>query len=148
MFLTSVTEHIPERSLLDGLVIPMLPELTRPRVQILLKLPLTPTSRTSLLRAVCNNSSLKPWSDALLQLIERTLSQQPLLTTGISSDVATVLVNEANLQILLVLTSKYGQLLVNQQLLDSVETKAQASQQVLKRAVLGQVMSIRKRLGI
>ncbi|CDH54264.1 predicted protein [Lichtheimia corymbifera JMRC:FSU:9682] len=148
VFLTSVTEHIPERSLLDGLVIPMLPELTRPRVQILLKLPLTPTSRASLLRAVCTNASLKPWSDALLQFIERTLSQQPLLTTGITSDVATTLVNEANLQILLVLTSKYGQLLVNQQLLNVVEAKAQASQQVLKRAVLGQVTSIRKRLGI
>ncbi|KAI9316661.1 hypothetical protein BX666DRAFT_1945612 [Dichotomocladium elegans] len=141
---TSVVQ-IAERPLLEGLVIPLLPKLTKPDVQNLARIPFSPQNRISLLRTICADESLRPWQDPLLLLIEKTLSAQPLLLQPAQTFDLTTIVHQANMQILLVLTSKYGQSLVSQHLLDTVDATAQASQHVLKRAVMNHIASIRKR---
>ncbi|KAI9274626.1 hypothetical protein BDA99DRAFT_601772 [Phascolomyces articulosus] len=103
----------------------------------------------------------RPWKkekeDTILILIDKALTQLPLFTSlpfldellhvirlGVQSDPKA----KGYMQLLLILTSKYGTLLVttSMETLDKVEHIAQSSDMFLKRAVLGQLTSIRKKL--
>ncbi|KAI9474822.1 hypothetical protein BDB00DRAFT_943599 [Zychaea mexicana] len=121
--------------------------------QIIVKLvqQFSPALRHSLITDMLQK---RPWKQqaAIITVVDKAMSQQPLLTTlplsellhaiklGVQMDPKA----KGYMQLLLTLTSKYGSLLVSH--LDTVEQIAQTSDMFLKRAVLGQVASIRKKL--
>lgn len=92
----------------------------------------------------------------MVQVLEKTLSSPPLLSLdgSLTQDLVLSLQSivhahpkhKGGMQLLLLLTSKYPQSLVEHRLLDAVENTAGASTMFLKKSVLAQVASIRKKL--
>ncbi|ORY98105.1 hypothetical protein BCR43DRAFT_438356 [Syncephalastrum racemosum] len=161
--------QVAGKPVLDGLIVPLL--LTdnikhRPLTQVVTKLiqsALSPTLRLLLLRAVLSDGdayghsgTLMPWSDPVVQILEKTLSSPPLLSLEgpLAQDLVLSLrsivhahpKHKGSMQLLLLLTNKYPQPLVEHQLLDAVQDAASTSTMFLKKSVLAQVANIRKKL--
>ncbi|KAI7847713.1 hypothetical protein BDC45DRAFT_562150 [Circinella umbellata] len=147
------------RALLQGLVLEYISTCELPthnNIMIKLIQQCSPTLRQSFIHDILQK---RPWKknqqDLIITLIDKALTQQPLLTAlpfldellnvirlGVQLDPKV----KNYMQLLLTLTSKYGSLLT--QSLDTIEQIAQSSDMFLKRAVLGQLTSIRKKLTI
>ena len=147
------------RAMIQGLVLEYISvcELTtHNNIMIKLIQQCSPTLRQSFIHDILQK---RPWKkqqeDVIITLIDKALTQQPLLTAlpfldellhvirlGVQLDPKV----KNYMQLLLTLTSKYGSLLT--QSLDNVKQIAQSSDMFLKRAVLGQLTSIRKKLTI
>lgn len=107
---------------------------------------------------VSNNDKryLRPWSDTVFQILNTILSTQPFVTLDkaclfdlvrpIQTVVQANAKDKGSMQLLLVLTSKYAQTLVECNALGLVEETCQTSTMFLKRSVLGQIASIKKNM--
>lgn len=103
-----------------------------------------------------NRNYLRPWNDAVVQIMSTLLSTQPLLELdksllfGLVQPLQTIVQSNPKdkgaMQLLLLLTSKYAQAIIEFQAIDMVEEICQSSTMFLKRAVLGQIASMRKKL--
>ncbi|CAO0802447.1 unnamed protein product [Mucor circinelloides] len=103
-----------------------------------------------------NRNYLRPWNDTVVQIMSTILSAQPLLELDkthlfdLVQPLQTIV--QANpkekgaMQLLLLLTSKYAQAIIEYHAIDLIEEICQTSTMFLKRAVLGQIASIRKKL--
>lgn len=99
---------------------------------------------------------LRPWKDTAFQIINTILSTQPYISLtksclfdllhSIQTIVQSNPKDKGSMQILLLLTSKYPQMLLENQALDLVQEICQASTMFLKRAVIGQITSLKKTL--
>ncbi|KAI8072147.1 uncharacterized protein B0P05DRAFT_549075 [Gilbertella persicaria] len=99
---------------------------------------------------------LRPWNDSIFQIIHAILSTQPLITftktplhhlvESIQALVRSNPKDKGSMQILLLLTSKYSQSIIEFELISLVEDICQMSTMFLKRAVLGQIASIKKNM--
>lgn len=107
---------------------------------------------------VSNNDKryLRPWNDTVFQILNTILSMQPFVTLDkaclfdlvrpIQTVVQANAKDKGSMQLLLVLTSKYAQTLVECNALRLVEETCQTSTMFLKRSVLGQIASIKKNI--
>lgn len=107
---------------------------------------------------VSNNDKryLRPWNDTVFQILNTILSMQPFVTLDkaclfdlvrpIQTVVQANAKDKGSMQLLLVLTSKYAQTLVECNALGLVEETCQTSTMFLKRSVLGQIASIKKNM--
>lgn len=103
-----------------------------------------------------NRRSLRPWSDTIYQLIGNVLSCQPLLTLTkealdeiIQSVRTTVSFNpkdKNSMQLLLIITSKHAQEVVEFDCIETIESISNSSKMFLKRAVLGHIAAIKKNI--
>ncbi|KAL9549938.1 hypothetical protein PS6_005806 [Mucor atramentarius] len=105
-----------------------------------------------------NRNYLRPWNDTVVQIMSTILSAQPLLELdkthlfNLVQPLQTIV--QANpkekgaMQLLLLLTSKYAQAIIEYHAIDLIEEICQTSTMFLKRAVLGQIASIRKKLAV
>lgn len=99
---------------------------------------------------------LRPWKDTTFQIIQITLSTQPFISftndclfdllRSIQMIVQTNPKDKGSMQILLLLTSKYAQTLIEHQAIEFIEGICQTSTMFLKRAVIGQITSLKKSL--
>ncbi|KAI8138629.1 hypothetical protein BJV82DRAFT_582790 [Fennellomyces sp. T-0311] len=132
------------RAVLEGLVLHCSGPVTIKLVQ-----QFSPPLRQTLINDML---ALRPWSPHSLHVVEKALGQQPLLATVPVDELLHVIrlgvrvdpKGKGYMQLLLTLTSKYGAMLANH--LDAVEEVASSSEMFLKRAVLGQVASLRKKI--
>ncbi|KAI9486796.1 MAG: hypothetical protein EXX96DRAFT_550629 [Benjaminiella poitrasii] len=102
-----------------------------------------------------NRKYLRPWNDVVFQIINSILSTQPLihftknslfdLIQPIRLVVQSNPKDKGSMQLLLLLTSKYSQALIEFSAIDSIEEICDISSMFLKRAVHGQITSIRKK---
>lgn len=103
-----------------------------------------------------NRKYLRPWDDRVFQILNTILSVQPLisltkasildLTQPIKAVVQANPKDKGSMQLILLLTSKYPQALVEFGVLELIEEICQTSTMFLKRAVLSQIASIRKKI--
>jgi hypothetical protein len=103
-----------------------------------------------------NRKYLRPWNENIFQILNTILSAQPLISLTKTSIIdlvqpikAIVQANpkdKGSMQLLLLLTSKYPQALVEFSVLDLLEDICGTSTMFLKRAVLSQIASIKKRI--
>ncbi|KAL9542019.1 hypothetical protein MBANPS3_008818 [Mucor bainieri] len=136
---------------------------------------LNPSQRVSMLHAILSDGEshfaanattslvstdhrnyLRPWKDTVVQIISTVLSTQPLidldkallydLVQPLQTIVQTNSKDKGAMQLLLLLTSKYAQAIIEHQAIDPIEEICQASTMFLKRAVMGQIASMRKKL--
>jgi hypothetical protein len=99
---------------------------------------------------------LRPWNDNVFQILNTILSAQPLISLTKTSIIdlvqpikAIVQANpkdKGSMQLLLLLTSKYPQALVEFKALELIEEICHTSTMFLKRAVLSQITSIKKKI--
>ncbi|GAN09205.1 hypothetical protein MAM1_0250d08727 [Mucor ambiguus] len=99
---------------------------------------------------------LRPWNDTVVQLISTILSTQPLIELGktllydlvqpLQTTVHSSPKDKGAMQLLLLLTSKYAPAIIEYQAIGLIEETCQSSTMFLKRAVLGQIASMRKKL--
>lgn len=97
---------------------------------------------------------LRPWNEIVFQVISSILSTQPLITLNknylfdLLQPIQTIVnsnpKDKGTMQILLLLTSKYPQALVEFDAIDTVEGICRTSTMFLKRSVLGQLSTIKK----
>ncbi|OBZ84676.1 hypothetical protein A0J61_07271 [Choanephora cucurbitarum] len=98
---------------------------------------------------------LKPWNESVVQIVHTILSAQPLLNLtksdfeelirSVEMLVHTNPKDKGSMQLLLLMTSKYSQLLVEFKMIATVEKICHTSNMFLKRAVLGQINSLKKK---
>ncbi|CAO3672663.1 unnamed protein product [Rhizopus microsporus] len=159
--------------IINGLLLPLLfqSSLERPQFEVINKTAmesLKPAHRLVLLQAILsdgemyhsdhadNRRSLRPWNDTIYQLIGNILSCQPLLTLTkealdeiIQSIRTTVGFNpkdKNSMQLLLTITSKHAQEVVEFDCIETIESISNSSKMFLKRAVLGQIAVIKKNI--
>lgn len=99
---------------------------------------------------------LRPWNSSVFQILNAILTTQPLipldkeglfdLLQPIQTIVELVPKDKSSMQLILVLTSKYPQVLVEFDAIEFVEKICQTSTMFLKRSVQGQISSIKKNL--
>ncbi|KAI7902358.1 uncharacterized protein BX663DRAFT_486676 [Cokeromyces recurvatus] len=102
-----------------------------------------------------NRNYLRPWNDTVFQVINTILSVQPFiqftretlfdLIQPVRAIVQEHPKDKGSMQLLLLLTSKYAQTLIEFSAIDMIEDICNMSSMFLKRAVLGQITSIRKK---
>ncbi|KAL0135227.1 hypothetical protein V8B55DRAFT_1554927 [Mucor lusitanicus] len=167
------------KCIMDGLLVPLLfqSELGKAQCEVINKSisELNPSQRVSMLQTIISDGEsyfaanttlhfvsrdhrnyLRPWNDAVIQIISTLLSTQPLieLDKTLLGDLIQPLKiivqgnpkDKGAMQLLLLLTSKYAQAIIEHQAIDSIEEICQTSTMFLKRAVLGQIASMRKRM--
>ncbi|CEI93109.1 hypothetical protein RMCBS344292_07352 [Rhizopus microsporus] len=159
--------------IINGLLLPLLfqSSLERPQFEVINKTAmesLKPAHRLVLLQAILsdgemyhsdhadNRRSLRPWSDTIYQLIGNVLSCQPLMTLTkealdeiIQSVRTTVSFNpkdKNSMQLLLIITSKHAQEVVEFDCIETIESISNSSKMFLKRAVLGHIAAIKKNI--
>ncbi|KAG2197907.1 hypothetical protein INT46_003214 [Mucor plumbeus] len=103
-----------------------------------------------------NRNYLRPWNDNVFQLISTILSTQPLvnfdrthlfdLVQPLQTIVQSNPKDKGSMQLLLLLTSKYAQAIIEFSCIDLIEEICQLSTMFLKRSVLGQLTSIKKKM--
>ncbi|KAI7870508.1 uncharacterized protein EV154DRAFT_122902 [Mucor mucedo] len=164
------------KSVIDGLVLPLLfqSDLKRPQTEVIVKIiseSLNASQRLLLLQAILSDGEmyfnhenvsltsrryLRPWNDLIFQILNSILSTQPFvaldktclfdLVQPIQTVVQTNPKDKSSMQLLLLLTSKYPQALVEFGAIDTIDTICQSSTMFLKRAVLAQITTARKNL--
>ncbi|KAI9265374.1 hypothetical protein EDC94DRAFT_604682, partial [Helicostylum pulchrum] len=149
--------------------------LDRPQSEVITKViseSLNVSQRLTLLKAILSDGELyfssnnenimtsrkylRPWGNSIFQILNTILIAQPLLSLDkpglfdllqpIQTIVELTPKDKSSMQLLLVLTSKYAQVLVEFDALDTIEKICQISTMFLKRSVLGQITSIKKNL--
>lgn len=111
---------------------------------------------TTNLVSIDNRNYLRPWKDTAVQIISTILSTQPLieldkpLLYGLVQPLQTIVQSNPKdkgaMQLLLLLTSKYAQAIIEHHAMDLIEEICQSSTMFLKRAVVGQIASMRKKV--
>ncbi|KAI8379620.1 uncharacterized protein BYT42DRAFT_333627 [Radiomyces spectabilis] len=159
------------KPVLDGLILPLLRHETIGRIQLdvankLVTHSLSPSIRLLLLRALATNEfngplpeksiALDVWNDDIAQIINNVLSTPPLL--DLDSTLLLMVIhklermvdkdpkNKSGMQVLLVLTSKYGQTVAETGCIEAAEMVATKSTMFLKRSILGKLTGLRKKL--
>ncbi|EIE83065.1 hypothetical protein G6F46_001021 [Rhizopus delemar] len=163
------------RLVIDGLIIPLLFQSMagRPQFEVISKVvaeSLKSSHRFFVLQAILSDGeiyyshkvderavsrhSLRPWNEAIFQLVGSLLSSQPLLalTKEVLQEIlhvirATVEFNPKDknpMQLLLIITSKHAQAVAEFDCIEAIESILTSSKMFLKRAVLGQLTSIKK----
>ncbi|ORZ23345.1 hypothetical protein BCR42DRAFT_404552 [Absidia repens] len=152
--------------ILNGLILPLLgthrsdhTQIGRPQLELASKLitsSLNVSSRTTFLRSLLSGNEGAAPSDTVLQLMNTLASSTnpfiPLdgaMTRQLIQACYQVVQgnpkDKTSMQLLLTLTSKHAQALVDANLLDDLEAVASQSNMFLKRSVLGQLVTIRKK---
>ncbi|KAI8638196.1 hypothetical protein BD408DRAFT_436284 [Parasitella parasitica] len=152
-------------------------ELGKPQCEVINKSinELTPSQRLMLLQTVLSDGEsyfalntslvssndrnyLRPWGDLVFQIMSTILSTQPLvhfdktllfdLIQPLQTIVQSNPKDKGSMQLLLLLTSKYAQAIIEFDSTSLIEDICQSSTMFLKRAVLGQLSSIKKKLSV
>ncbi|CAO3591277.1 unnamed protein product [Absidia cylindrospora] len=152
--------------ILNGLILPLLgthhadhTQIGQPQLELVSKLitgSLNVSSRTTFLRFLLSGNKDMVPSDTILQLMNTLASSTnpfiPLdgtMTRQLIQACHQVIQrkpkDKTSMQLLLTLTSKHTQALVDANLLDDLETVASQSNMFLKRSILGQLVTIRKK---
>ncbi|KAI8335621.1 hypothetical protein BD560DRAFT_340309 [Blakeslea trispora] len=163
------------KPILNGLIVPLVfqTDLAKPQTEVILKLAesLSDSQRYLFLQILLNDGedyftsalsvlsnqhrhTLKPWNDSLFQILQ-TILKPPLkqltkrdledLLRSIDMLVQADPKDKQSMQLLLLLTSKYSQWLVEFDMIVTVERIAQTSTMFLKRAVLSQMSALQKK---
>ncbi|CEP17470.1 hypothetical protein [Parasitella parasitica] len=150
-------------------------ELGKPQCEVINKTisELAPSQRLMLLKTVLsdgesyfalnttllssnNRNYLRPWTDPVFQILSTILSTQPLvpfdktllfdLVQPLQTIVQSNPKDKGSMQLLLLLTSKYAQTIIEFDSISLIEDICQSSTMFLKRSVLSQLASIKKKL--
>ncbi|KAI9366610.1 hypothetical protein BD770DRAFT_376609 [Pilaira anomala] len=164
------------KSVIDGLIVPLLfqSKLDRPQFEIITKTiseSLNASQRLTLLKIILSDGELyfsseenlmksrkylRPWNSSVFQILNAILTTQPLilldkdglfdLIQPIQTIVELAPKDKSSMQLILVLTSKYPQVLVEFDAIELIEKICQTSTMFLKRSVQGRISSIKKNL--